>query len=349
MFTASLLPGARARRPTGEAIEASLGAARPARIGVIPADRLWIEDDSALLPGFGVDQLVLDGSDAGDLAGEFGGLGAGRGARHLARERDHAGVGANGDLLRLGVLGESLLHLAGDVLVGHVDDSSLRGRDDLEVVRDHLDPFAPLAGLAGCRLRVLGIDLPAEVNHAVHAVDADLGTLDSSIGEQRDLGLGGQPGIAELRLGLGADALGLAFGVLERVVRWALRPDGWRHGEERGRRQRARAGDSWLTHAPGSLWPCRQIRPVRNRTMRTKSMIPTVPLGAHPHPRLDGQAVTAPSSASTTRINKIVPIMCPPSSRRATARVRKDATDMPRNPRRSYPRFGAGDSVTSTR
>src|SRR4029450_456189 len=68
-------------------------------------------------------------------------------------------------------------------------------------------PAAALAS-AGCAVGRGGVDLAAEVDDTLGSVDADLGHLHPLVGEERDLGLGGQPAITDHRLGFLRRGLG---------------------------------------------------------------------------------------------------------------------------------------------
>src|SRR5438309_1721364 len=77
-------------------------------------------------------------------------------------------------------------------------------------------PPEPLPDAAGGPLALGGIDLAAEVDDTLGGVDADLGSLHPLVGEERDLGLGGEPAIADHCLGCLRRGLRLLVGCARR-------------------------------------------------------------------------------------------------------------------------------------
>ena len=119
----------------------------------------------------------------------------------------------------------------------------MRRRHHLQLVLHILDPLDTLGHFGGGRFGLGGVNLPAEHHHAILGLDVHLPTLHAVIGEERDLGLGGDPRVAHSLLCVLGRALDLVSGLVGLLL------DLFLHGRLVGARLRV----GW----PGGEYQCR--------------------------------------------------------------------------------------------
>src|SRR5262249_37529424 len=193
--------------------------------------------------------------------GELGGARADADAIRVAAQRDHAGVALDIDLLHLRILGQAILHRLLDVRIVGVHGLALRRGHHLQLVLHALDAVDALGDRLRRGLGLSGVHLASQHDHAMLRLDADLTALDSLVGEEGDLRLRREPGVAHRALGAVTRVLGLvacSLHLLLDLVTRALSTCERRRSQAGRRRQHRGTEEYWITRhvLPSRLfWP----------------------------------------------------------------------------------------------
>src|SRR5262249_48722010 len=172
-----------------------------------------------------IGQVVLHGPHARHAPRNLGSPGARADRLDLTREGDYASVdlGVNLRALQLRILLEAVFDALGDLLVVSVHRLAIGGGGHLQLVLHALHTVDALGDLARRTLGLGVVDLATQHHCPALGLHVHLATLDAVIGEERDLRLGGDPGVAHTLLRVLGHALRLVLGLLPRALHLVLR------------------------------------------------------------------------------------------------------------------------------